>query len=69
MLVTLRIKGLISSVHHKQEYHLGVGCIQHGTAKCLSTISGHWWNKCEVLYEIIHICTAVVDESEMWSSQ
>ena len=21
------------------------------------------------LYEIIHICTAVVDESEMWSSQ
>ena len=24
---------------------------------------------CEVLYEIIHICTAVVDESEEWSSQ
>ena len=21
------------------------------------------------LYEIIHVCTAVVDESEMWSSQ
>ena len=24
---------------------------------------------CEVLYEIIHICSAVVDESEEWSSQ
>ena len=24
---------------------------------------------CEVIYEIIHICTAVVDESEEWSSQ
>ena len=23
----------------------------------------------EVLYEIIHICTAVIDESEEWSSQ
>ena len=23
----------------------------------------------EVLYEIIHICTAVIDESEVWSSQ
>ena len=24
---------------------------------------------CEVIYEIIYICTAVVDESEEWSSQ
>ena len=24
---------------------------------------------CEVIYEIIHICIAVVDESEEWSSQ
>lgn len=28
MLVTLRIKGLIISVHYKHEYHLRVGCIQ-----------------------------------------
>ena len=24
---------------------------------------------CELLHEIIHICTAVIDESEEWSSQ
>ena len=32
----------------------------------MSSRAVKWW---EVLYEIIHICTAVVDESEEWSSQ
>ena len=30
-----------------------------------STVNQMLWS----LYEVIHICTAVVDESEMWSSQ
>ena len=30
----------------------------------MSSRAVKWW---EVLYEIIHICTAVVDESEEWS--
>ena len=31
--------------------------------------NGHKLSVVKFLYEIIHICTAVVDESEMWSSQ
>ena len=27
------------------------------------------WNHVKYIYELIHICTAVVDESEVWSSQ